>query len=350
MVAFIDLRSDTVTLPTEAMREAMRSAELGDDVFGEDPTVNRLQERAADLLGKEAGLLVTSGTQGNLASVMALTRPGEEVLVEAEAHILNNESGGISRLAGLTPRALPGRYGALSGAQIEAALRPANVHFPPTSLVCLENTHNAAGGTILHPGQMEDVGAVAREHDLRVHVDGARIFNAAVALDVPAARLAAEADSLTFCLSKGLSCPAGSVVVGSEAFIREARRARKVLGGGMRQAGVLAAAGLVALDTMVDRLAEDHAHATRLAQGIAKLEPLEVDLRSVQTNIVIFDVQRLGIPSTRLAQQLRERGLGVTTKGPHRVRCVTHHGIAATDVDRALEILASATEEFARPA
>ncbi len=340
----IDLRSDTVTLPTEEMREAMQGAELGDDVFGEDPTVNRLQERAAERLGKEAGLLVTSGTQGNLVSLLAQTRPGEEVIVEADAHLLNNESGGIARIAGLTPRVLPGRYGALTGAQIEAALRPTNLHFPPTSVVCLENTHNAAGGTVLRPEQMEEVGGVARDHDLRLHVDGARIFNAAVALQVPPERLAREADSLTFCLSKGLSCPAGSVVVGSRRFIGEARRARKVLGGGMRQAGILAAAGLVALDTMVDRLAEDHARARRLAKRIASLGAVDVDLDSVQTNIVIFDVSPLGVSSAAFQKELASRGLRVTTKGAARVGCVTHSGIGDADIEGALTILEEATK------
>lgn len=343
----IDLRSDTVTLPTEEMREAMRGAELGDDVFGEDPTVNRLQERAAERLGKEAGLLVTSGTQGNLVSLLAQTRPGEEVIMEADAHILNNESGGLSRVAGLTPRPLSGRYGALTGAQIEAALRPLNLHFPPTSLVCLENTHNAAGGTVLRPKQMEEVASVARDRGLRLHVDGARIFNAAVALNVPAARLAREADSLTFCLSKGLACPAGSVVVGSQAFIDEARRARKVLGGGMRQAGVLAAAGLVALDAMVDRLAEDHARARRLAEGIASLGGVQLDLESVQTNIVIFDVAPLGVTATTFQAALAARGLRVTTKGATRVRCVTHVGVEDAKIEEALAILEAVTQTVA---
>lgn len=337
---FIDLRSDTVTLPTAAMREAMATAELGDDVFGEDPTVNRLQERAAALLGKEAGLLVTSGTQGNLASVLAQTHSGEEALVEARAHIYENEAGGISRIAGLSVRLLPGTYGALTGSQVEAALRPPNVHWPRSSLLCLENTHNSAGGTILSAAQVHEVAAVAHEHGLRVHVDGARIFNAAIGLDVPPARLAEDADSLTFCLSKGLACPAGSVVVGSAEFIEEARRARKVLGGGMRQAGVLAAAGLIALDTMIDRLQEDHLTARRLAEGVATLEGAQLDLKSVQTNIVIFDVGRVGT-ALEVAASLRKQGLGVTTKGRTRLRCVTHHGIGFDQVERALEILES---------
>ncbi|MFQ5838660.1 MAG: GntG family PLP-dependent aldolase [Thermoplasmata archaeon] len=341
---FIDLRSDTVTLPTKEMREAIATAELGDDVFGEDPTVNRLQEVAAENMGKEAGLLVTSGTQGNLVSLMAQTRPGEEVILEAESHVYNNETAGLTRVAGLLPRPLPGRHGVISGPQLEEALRPSDVHFARPSLVCLENTHNAAGGTVITVNQMREVAKVAREHALGVHVDGARIFNAAVALDVPPSALASEADSLTFCLSKGLCCPAGSVVVGTQEFIEEARRARKMLGGGMRQAGIVAAAGLVALERMVDRLAEDHTNARLLAEGIARLGTVDIDMKSVQTNIVIFDVSPLGISSSDFASRLEERGLRVTTKGRTRVRCVTHYGIERAHIKRALEILQDATE------
>ncbi len=345
---YIDLRSDTVTLPTEEMKEAIASAKLGDDVFGEDPTVNLLQERAARLLGKEAGLLVSSGTQGNLVSLMAQTRPGEEVMVEADSHIYNNETAGLTRVAGLLPRPLRGQYGVLSAKQVEEALRPDNVHFPRTTMVCLENTHNAAGGTITTVDQMMDVSQVAREKSLKLHVDGARIFNAAVAMGVPTSALAMEADSLTFCLSKGLSCPAGSVVVGSQEFIDEARRARKVLGGGMRQAGVIAAAGLVALERMVDRLAEDHTHARLLAEGIARMGKVDLDMKSVQTNIVIFDVAPLGLTSEQFAALLRKRGIGVTTKGRTRVRCVTHHGIEKEHIHDALRILEETLRELSR--
>ncbi|MFQ6013046.1 MAG: threonine aldolase family protein [Thermoplasmata archaeon] len=338
-MGYIDLRSDTLTLPTPAMREAMVAAELGDDVFREDPTVNRLQERAAEMLGQEAGLLVTSGTQGNLVSVLAQTHPGDEVILEAESHLYNNETAGLSRVAGLIPRPLPGQRGAFTGKQVEEALRPPNVHFPRTRLVCLENTHNAAGGTVLSLPQLREITAVAEAHGLRVHVDGARIFNAAVALGVPASALTEGVDSLTFCLSKGLSCPVGSVVVGPRAFIEEARRARKLLGGGMRQAGVIAAAGLVALDTMIDRLAEDHATARLLAKGVAGLPDVEVDRESVQSNIVIFDVGPLGVTAAEFAAELHDRGLGVTTKGATRVRCVTHRGIEKEDVEGALGVL-----------
>ncbi|MFQ5552619.1 MAG: threonine aldolase family protein, partial [Thermoplasmata archaeon] len=232
-MGYIDLRSDTVTLPTPRMREAIAEAELGDDVFGEDPTVNRLQEKAAEMLGQEAGLLVTSGTQGNLVSLLAQSHPGDEVVLEADSHIYNNEVAGLSQVAGLIPRPLPGHHGTFTAKQVEEALRPLNVHFPRTRVVCLENTHNAAGGTVLPRTQQREITGVAEEHGLRVHVDGARIFNASVATGVPVSQLTEGVDSLTFCLSKGLACPVGSVVVGARAFVEEARRARKLLGGGM---------------------------------------------------------------------------------------------------------------------
>ncbi|MFQ5908667.1 MAG: GntG family PLP-dependent aldolase [Thermoplasmata archaeon] len=338
-MGYIDLRSDTVTLPTLAMREAMAAAELGDDVFGEDPTVNRLQEKAAEMLGQEAGLLVTSGTQGNLVSLLAQSHPGDEVLLEADSHVYNNEVAGLSRVAGLSPRPIAGLHGHFSGDQVAESLRPLNVHFPRTSVVCLENTHNAAGGTVLSLEQQREITAVAGEHGLRVHVDGARIFNAAVALGVPASRLTEGVNSLTFCLSKGLSCPVGSVVVGTPAFIEKARRARKLLGGGMRQAGIIAAAGVVALDTMVDRLAEDHATAQLLAEGVANLSDLRIDLESVQSNIVIFDVAPLGVTAADFVAALGPRGLGALTKTRTLVRCVTHHGIEREDIEGALGIL-----------
>jgi threonine aldolase len=338
-MGYIDLRSDTVTLPTPAMREAMGSAELGDDVFGEDPTVNRLQEKAAEMLGQEAGLLVTSGTQGNLVSLLAQSHPGDEVILETDSHVYNNEVAGLSRVAGLIPRPISGHHGFFTGKQVEENLRPLNVHFPRTRVVCLENTHNAAGGTVLPLSQQQEVAGVAAEHGLRVHVDGARIFNAAVALGVPASRLTESVDSLTFCLSKGLSCPVGSVVVGSRPFIEEARRARKLLGGGMRQAGIIAAAGLVALETMVDRLGEDHTNARRLAKGVASLPDLGINLESVQSNIVIFDVASLGVTAAEFVAALQARGLGALTKARTLVRCVTHLGIEQEDVEGALEIL-----------
>ena len=287
----IDLRSDTVTLPTPRMREAMYRAELGDDVFGEDPTVNRLQELAAERMGKEAGLLVVSGTMGNLVSLLTHCGRGDEIICGDLAHTFLYEAGGVSALGGVHVRTVPNQpNGMLLPEDVEAAVRPDNVHFPRSACVCLENTHNRCGGAALSVAQMQSVAAVARRHGLKVHVDGARIFNAAVALGVPAAALAAEADSITFCLSKGLAAPVGAVICGSQAFIAQARRNRKVVGGGMRQAGVIAAAGIVALEEMVERLAEDHAHARLLAEAIAEMPGLHIDPTAVMTDIVIFDV------------------------------------------------------------
>ena len=258
----VDLRSDTLTRPTDAMSRAMAAADVGDDVFGEDPTVNRLEEMAADRMGKEAALFVASGTMGNLVSLLTHCARGEEIILGSFAHTFYFEQGGSAAVGGIHPRTLPNQPdGTLTVSDIEGAVRPDNVHFPRTRLIVLENTHNLCGGHPLDIDYMRAVGDIARRHSLKIHVDGARFFNAAVALDVPAAKLAADADSVSFCLSKGLAAPVGSVVCGNHDFIAEARRARKILGGGMRQAGVLAAAGIVALNEMVDRLADDHANA-----------------------------------------------------------------------------------------
>src|SRR5579884_1359899 len=284
----IDLRSDTVTLPTPAMYAAMAAAPLGDDVMGEDPTVQRLEEAAAARLGKEAALFVPTGTMANLAAVLAHTRRGDEVILEAEAHIFYYEAAGLSVVGGLMPRPLRGHQGALDPADVAAAIRPDDVHFPRTGLVCLENTHNRAGGTVISLEQTRAVCAVAHAAGIPVHIDGARIFNAALALGLDAAALVADADSVMFSLSKGLSAPVGSVLVGSRAFIAAARRARKLLGGGMRQAGILAAAGLVALEQMVDRLAEDHENCKRLAYGLADYPQIEISPEKVVTDILIF--------------------------------------------------------------
>ena len=275
----VDLRSDTVTLPSDPMREAMFHAELGDDVFGEDPTVNRLEQMAAERVGKEAALLVVSGTMGNLASILTHCRRGEEAILGDRAHTFIYEAGGISALGGIHPHTVPNQPdGTLRLEDIEAAIRPDNVHFPRTRLICLENTHNRCYGAPLSPEYMAAVGQLARRHNLAIHLDGARIFNAAAALGVDVRELTRHVDSLSFCLSKGLAAPVGSVICASKTFIAEARRARKVLGGGMRQAGVLAAAGIVALDTMIDRLREDHDNAMRLARGIARIDGLSLDL------------------------------------------------------------------------
>ena len=336
----IDLRSDTVTLPSEAMRDAIRRAELGDDVFGEDPTVNRLEQMAAERVGKEAGLLVPSGTMGNLASILTHCGRGDEVILGDRCHTFLYEAGGISALGGIHPHTVPNQPdGTLRLEEIEAAIRPDNVHFPRTRLICLESTHNRCSGAVLTSEYMAEVGDLARRHGLAVHLDGARIFNAAVALNVDARELARHVDSLSFCLSKGLAAPVGSVICGSKAFVAEARRTRKILGGGMRQAGIIAAAGVVALDKMIDRIREDHANAGRLAQGIARIEGLSVDSARVQTNIVYFDVVGEGASAETLVKKLAERGLKILSVGPRRLRAVTHYGITAQDIDRAISAL-----------
>ena len=339
----IDLRSDTVTQPTPAMREAMARAQVGDDVFGEDPTVNELEALAASLFGKEAGLLVTSGTQGNLVSLLAHCNRGDEVIMGHDSHTYNYEQVGSAVLGGIAPRIVPNQPdGTLRLEDIEAAIMPDNVHFGISRLVSLENTHNRRGGAYLTPDYTQAVADLAHAHGLKLHIDGARIFNAAVAQNVDVQTLTRDADSVTFCLSKGLSAPVGSVVVGSEAFIKRARRARKVLGGGMRQAGVIAAAGIVALTEMVDRLAEDHANARMLAEGLARLPGLQPE--PVHTNIVYFRVQHPRYTAAELQDALLARGVGVLALGPNRIRAVTHYGIAAGDIEETLDILAQIVE------
>ena len=282
----IDLRSDTVTLPTEEMLEAIKQAKLGDDVYREDPTVNRLEEIAAAKMGKEAALLVTSGTQANLVSLISSSIRGDMIILEADSHIYWYEVGGLSSVAGLLPWLIKGRMGVIAPGDLETAMRPRDIHFPLTSMVCVENTHNRAGGTIMKPEQLEDLSKVARANDLKMHMDGARIFNAAVALGVDVKEFARHVDTLMFCLSKGLCCPVGSIVVGNSEFIDKARKARKMLGGGMRQAGIIAAPGIVALETMINRLADDHRNARTLAEGLARIDGISIDLETVQTNII----------------------------------------------------------------
>ncbi len=336
----IDLRSDTVTLPTPAMRRAMYEAEVGDDVYGEDPTVNRLEALAAEMLGKEAALLVTSGTQGNLAAVLAHCGRGDEVIVGDLAHMYLYEQGGMAALAGVHPRVVPNAEdGTLPLQQVEAAIRPDNIHFPRTRLIAVENTHNRRYGAPLGPDYLRRLRALADRHGLKVHMDGARIFNAAIALGVPARELAAYADTVMFCLSKGLSAPVGSMLVGPAEFIAEARRARKVLGGGMRQAGVIAAAGIVALTQMVDRLAEDHARAQRLAQALANMPGLQVDLQRVYTNMVYVDLEPPHT-ATDFAQRLAALGVRVHPVGPRRLRLVTHYGIEDEHIAQAIDAFA----------
>ena len=337
----IDLRSDTITRPTPAMREAMAQAEVGDDVFGEDPTVNRLEALAAERLGKEAALFVTSGTMGNLVCLLSHCGRGDEMIVGDQAHTYVYEQGGSAALGGIHPRPLRNQPdGTIALQDIEAAIRGDDVHFPRTRLICLENTHNRCGGAVLTLEYMHAVGELARRHGLAVHLDGARIFNAAVALGVDVKVLADDADSVTFCLSKGLAAPVGSLICGSAEFIAEARRARKVVGGGWRQAGVIAAAGIVALEQMVERLAEDHANAKRLAEGLAVLPGIVLDPAQVQTDIVIFELHREDMTPDALAERLRERGVWLFTIGGRRLRAVTNYHVTAADIGRALEVFA----------
>ncbi len=337
----IDLRSDTVTLPTPEMRAAMAKAEVGDDVFGEDPTVNRLEELAAERMGKEAALFVASGTMGNLLALLTHCRRGDEVIVGDKAHTFVNEVGGMAALGGIQPRTLPNQPdGTLVLDDIRRAIRGDNVHWPRTRLIALENTHNACNGAPLTPAYLGSVAQIAREHHLQVHTDGARIFNAAIALGVPVTDLARHTNSISFCLSKGLSAPVGSLLCGPRDFVAEARRNRKMVGGGMRQAGILAAAGIVALETMIDRLAEDHANAKYLAECLADMPGIRLDPERVQTNIVFFDLER--ITADELADRLAREGVLIGASGEKRMRAVTHHGIARADVETAVSAIRAA--------
>jgi len=335
----VDLRSDTVTTPTPAMRRAMAEAEVGDDVFMEDPTVLRLEVLAAERLGKEAALFVTSGTQGNQVSLMAHTERGDEIILDENCHIFNYEVAALAVLSAVQARTLRGHQGILDPADVRDAIRPPNIHYPRNSLICLETTHNRGGGAVYPLETLREIRRIAQERGLAVHLDGARLFNACVALGLPAKEVAAQADSVTFCLSKGLGAPVGSVVTGSREFIDKARRARKMLGGGMRQAGVIAAAGIVALETMVERLREDHENARALAEGLARLPGIELDPERFQTNIVIFDIARTDLDAPGLVLKLAGHGVKCFNVGPNRIRMVTHKDVDRTGILYALEVL-----------
>jgi threonine aldolase len=338
----IDLRSDTMTQPTEAMRRAMAEAKVGDDVFGEDPTINRLEEMAAERLGKEAALYVASGTMAGMVSNLVHCGRGDEMIIGDAAHTFLFEQGGSAALGCIHPRPLPTQPdGKLALEDIEAAVRSDNVHFPRTRLIILENTHNLCNGFPLDTNYMQAVGEIANRHKLKIHVDGARFFNAAVALGVDPKDLAAEADSVSFCLSKGLAAPVGSVVCGTQDFINEARRARKVLGGGMRQAGVLAAAGIVSLNEMVERLADDHANAKKLAIGLAEITGISINPDHIQTNIVFFEITREGMTPEEFVQRLDADGIRMLPVGPGKVRAVTHYHITSEDIDQALSVISN---------
>jgi threonine aldolase len=335
----IDLRSDTVTKPTQEMREAMYRAEVGDDYYFEDPTVRKLEEMAAERLGKEDGLFVASGTMGNLISIFTSVRPGDVIIVETNAHVFRAERGHLGVVSGVQTKAVEGKLGVMSPEAVEDALGvfPESTAFPRVSLICLENTHNGAGGTCWSAAQVHAIREVADRHHLKIHVDGARIFNSAVAQKVNPKVLVEDADSVQFCLTKGLSCPYGSLVVGKKEFIKEARFARQMVGGGMRQAGIMAAAGIVALDKMIDRLEEDHENARLLAEGLLSMG-FKIDMKAVQTNMVFVSGAPSGTTMQEWVAELRNRGYLMNTPSKTgRMRMVTHYGVLREDIVAFLE-------------
>lgn len=342
----IDLRSDTVTKPTLEMRQAMMDAIVGDDQYGEDPTVNELERQAAFLVGKEAAVYVPSGTMGNLSALMAHCGRGDEAIVGDESHILWYESGGASTLGGIPLFTIHNDAGGrLDPEAVANAIRPARAGFPRTGVVCLENTHNRCGGAVLSIEDMRAVKEVAHAAGVPVHLDGARIFNAAAALGVSAATIGAEVDSVQFCLSKGLGCPVGSLVAGTDAFIQRVRAQRKILGGAMRQSGMVAAAGLVAFETMIARLPEDHTRATTLATGLSGIDGVEIHHDGVRSNIVVFKVRGLEADHQPFIDRLKQHGLLVSNYGLRGVRMVTHHQVNDEDISAALETVAMVMAE-----
>ncbi len=336
----IDLRSDTLTQPTEAMRNAMAQADVGDDVFGEDPTVNRLEKIAAERVGKEAAVFVPSGTMGNLISMLSHCARGDEVILGDQSHIFLNEVGGIAALGGIHPHTIPNEPdGTLSLETLEKSIRTSDLHYPPTRLITLENTHNYCMGTPVTPEYMSLVGNLARKHKLKVHVDGARIFNAAVALETDIKNLTADADSVMFCLSKGLSAPIGSLTCGTAGFIMKARKWRKMVGGGMRQAGHLAAAGIIALNELVDRLKEDHDNARKLAKGLSSLKGMELDPESIKTNIIFFSLKHPNLDPERFTNGLNAKGIKILMIHPGVFRAVVHREISSSQIEHVLSTI-----------
>ena len=331
----LDFRSDTVTLPTPEMLQAAVNAPLGDDVYGEDPSVNELERLGADMLGKEAGLFVTSGTMGNAVAILAHTNRGDEIILEERSHIYLNEVGGLAVMGSLMARTIKGDMGWLRPEDIKAAVRNDNIHLPPTSLLCIENTHNTAGGIPITVDQMKADWDVAKEHDLGVHLDGARVFNAAIALGVNVKEITQYADTVQICLTKGLAAPVGSIVLGPETLIKKARKYRKMLGGGMRQAGIIAAPGIIALTKMVDRLADDHENARILAEGLRKINGIEIKF-PVLSNMVYIDLSGLGWTGREWGEACRK--LGWTSRGSSAtVRLCTHYGIEREDIEAFLD-------------
>jgi threonine aldolase len=346
----IELRSDTFTVPTPAMRRAMADAEVGDDQYGEDPTVNRLERRSADIVGKEAAVYVASGMLGNLCGVLSQTERGDEVILGDLAHIYQNEMGASFVLGSIQPRLVANRTGLPALEDIESAIRPVGM-YPRTSLVCLENTHNNCGGSVITAEETKAVADLAHRRGLRVHLDGARIFNAAVALGVEARELCAPVDTVQFCFSKGLAAPVGSILCGSAETVAKARRVRKLLGGAMRQAGVIAAAALVGLEEMRDRLADDHRNAKAFAKGLAEIRGIRIDADRVVTNIVSFEVDPAWMEAGAFAKACAESGLRVSRYlgNSPRLRAVTHHGVETKDIDDALAVVASVMSQARAP-
>jgi threonine aldolase len=331
---YVDLRSDTVTKPSPEMRLAMAQAEVGDDVLGEDPTVHRLEKKAAELLGKEAALFVPTGTMANQLCIRLHTRPGDEIIADENAHIIRYESGAAAALSGVQVCCVKGKRGILSASQVEQAIRPGEYHNPPTTLICLENTHNRGGGTVYPLGTIREIRAVARRHGIAMHLDGARLFNAVVATGTSAAEYAAEFDTVSFCLSKGLGAPVGSMIVSDRDRIAQLRRLRKRFGGGMRQAGILAAAGLFALENNIARISEDHANARRLAAVLPECQEAE-------TNILIFGVSSLGMTAADAVELLKARGVLVSPVSATEVRAVTHLDATGARIEKAIEVFRS---------
>jgi len=335
----IDLRSDTVTKPTEEMRQAMYRAEVGDDVYRDDPTVNRLEELAAREMGKEAALFVASGTMANQVAVMAHTKRGDEIILGEKSHIYVNEVGGIAYLAGVQAALVTEVEGVMDARVVEQKIRPENIHYPNTSLICVENTHNMAGGRVVPLAAMKEIHDVGKRHGIPVHLDGARIYNAAAYLGVEAKEIAKYCDSVNVCLSKGLCAPVGSVLAGSREFIERARKFRKMLGGGMRQAGILAAAGIVAIEKMSKRLKEDHENALLLAKGLNSLEGVSVDVERVQTNLIMVDFAGTGLNGMQVAERLKQNGILINGSSSPVVRFAVHYYITPDDVKRTVEVV-----------
>jgi len=335
---FIDLRSDTVTKPSKEMRKAIFEAEVGDDVLGDDPTVKRLEEMVAKLLGKEESVFVPSGTMGNQVSLRSLTSPGDEVILDVNSHIYNNEAGAPSALSGLQLHPLKGEKGILKPEQILQEIRPPNIHHPQTALIVLENTHNSAGGTIYPLEVIQEIHKVAKENKLKMYLDGARLWNASVASGIPLKEYARYFDSVSVCLSKGLGAPIGSVVSGGAEFIKRARKNRKMLGGGMRQVGIIAAAGIYAVENNIDRLAEDHKNARILAEGLMKLKGIYIDMETVQTNMVIFEIKDETKDDFWLVEKLKENDILTLPSGKKKMRLVTHLDVNREDVLKVIEV------------